>query len=493
MMPIANARKISGKPEPPSAGDRERTIINIRRLIWLYLILLIFEGAFRKWVLPQFSAPLLIIRDPVAIAIYVLAVRARVFPFNFYTVSIVVLAILSWAAGILVLSPYVAIKTVLLITAYGVRCDFLHLPLIFVIPAVMDMEDVKRIGWWTLVGMIPMGILMAIQFNSSPESFINTAAGLGEGMQIGAGGGRIRPPGTFSFISGAVYYLSAVAAFFLHAVLAKIPYQKWLLGLVGASLLVGMGVSGSRSAVLAVGVVVASLALVLLVRPTLVGKVGRYILLAALVLWAISYLPVFREGIDILSDRFEEAAEDSNSSVVGGLFTRTAGGFIEGLESLPRAPLGGFGLGVGTNGGANFLVGHAEFLLAENEWSRILEESGPILGLAFLLWRCAVTFRIGRLAVRQLTFGNVLPLFLFSAGIFDLLEGPFGQPTSLGFAVVFAGLSLAARDRENDQVEPPEEAEEPEKKPQLVGRSVYAERLHGSRGGSHRSHGSFDR
>jgi hypothetical protein len=495
MTTIADSRMRSAGKLPPAAGDSARTIQSIRRLIWLYLVLLILEGALRKWIVPQFSAPLLIVRDPVALLIYLLALRARVFPFNTYVISLTIIALLSWATGIIVLSQYVAMKTVLLITAFGIRSDFLHLPLIFIIPAVMDLDDVKRIGWWTIVGMLPMALLMAWQFSASPDSFINTVAG-GEGMQLGAGGGKIRPPGPFSFISGAVYYLSAVAAFMLHAVLSKLPYRTWLLAAAGASLLVGMAVSGSRSTVLAVGVVVASLALIVLVRPMLVGKLGRYIVLAAVVLWLLSYLPVFQQGLGILSDRFAEGAEDSQTTMVHGLVARVADGFIQGVQVVTRAPLGGFGLGVGTNGGANFLVGHAEFLLAENEWSRILLESGPILGTAFLIWRCAITFRVGRLAYRQLVFGNTLPLFLFSAAFFVLLEGPFGQPTSLGFAVALAGLSLAARNQDSDELDPPDESEESEGKSRLpiARRSVYAERLHGgSRHDSRQSHGAFDR
>lgn len=496
MTTIADARVKSAENLPPAAGDNARVIVNIRRLIWVYLALLILEGALRKWIIPQFSAPLLIIRDPVALLIYLLALRARIFPFNTYIVTLIVITILSAAAGILALSQYAPMKTVLFITAYGVRSDFLHLPLIFIIPAVMDLENVKRVGWWTIMGMIPMGLLMAAQFNASPDSFINNTAGLGEGMQLGAGGGKIRPPGPFSFISGAVYYLSAVAAFILHAILARLPYKKWQLGAAAAALFIGMAVSGSRSTVLAVGVVVASLALIVIMRPSLAGKVGRYILITAVVLWLISYLPLFREGLGILSDRFAEGAESSETTVVRGLVSRVAGGFIEGAHVVTRAPLGGFGLGVGTNGGANFLVGHAQFLLAENEWSRILLESGPILGLAFLLWRCAITYRIGRLAVRQLTSGNTLPLFLFSAAFFVLLEGPFGQPTSLGFAVALGGLSLAARRRDDELAEPPDETdEEPPGPPRRIGRrSAYAERLHGDpRQNFPRSHGTLDR
>ena len=104
---------------------------------------------------------------------------------------------MSWATGIIVLLPVYSIRTIILVTGYGVRSDFLHLPLIFIIPAVFNLDDVKRLGRWVVIGMIPTAVLMVIQFAPSPEAFINRAAGLGEAVQIQAGGGRIRPPGVF--------------------------------------------------------------------------------------------------------------------------------------------------------------------------------------------------------------------------------------------------------------------------------------------------------
>jgi hypothetical protein len=479
----------------PKSFDRSGTIRNIRRLIWLYLWLLIFEGSFRKWILPEFSAPLLLIRDPVVLAIYFLAFRARVFPQNVFVVTIEILAILSWATGIIVLLPYLPIKTIVLITGYGARCNFLHLPLVFIIPAVFNLEDVKRIGWWTIVGMVPMAILMVMQFNSAPDSFINRAAGLGEGTQIQAGGGKIRPPAFFSFISGTVYYVSATAAFLLHALLAKLPYRQWLLYASAGALILALGVSGSRSAVLAIMVVMASLAIILLVRPALVGRFGRLLLFAALLLAAISYVPIFREGLGVLSDRFTESTQD-DESIVGGLVSRTIGSFTEGLLVLNRVPIGGYGLGVGTSGGASFLVGQAGFLLAENEWSRILLESGPILGLAFLIWRTALVLQLLRFALREVGAGNTLPMLLFGAGVFVFLQGPFGQPTTVGFAVILAGLAFAARSQDRVELEPaagpvPEPNELPP--PPKSRRSAYAERLHDPGGSSHHSNGSSGR
>jgi hypothetical protein len=240
-------------------------------------------------------------------------------------------------------------------------------------------------------------------------------------------------------------------------------------------------------------VVVASLGVILLLRPRLVGRTGRHLLLAVTLLWAISYLPIFREGLGILSDRFTESAEEQ--SIVGGLVGRTLSGFTSGLLALDRLPLGGYGLGVGTSGGASFLTGRASFLLAEDEWSRILLESGPILGLAFLIWRTAVTAKLGLFAIRQVRFGNTLPLFLFSAGVFVMLQGPLGQPTTLGFAVVFVGLGLAARPKAPALADAapevlPKEPLPPPPRPPLR-RSAYAERLHGPR--NYPDHGSFDR
>src|SRR5262245_22775636 len=191
----------------PEVFDPSRTVGRIRQLIWLYLWLLVLEGIFRKWLVPQLSSPLLLIRDPVVLLIYLLAFRARLFPQNIYIISLEILAVLSWAAGIIVLLPYFPLQTIILVTGYGVRCNFLHLPLIFIIPTAFNINDVKRIGWWTIAGMIPMALLMAFQFAASPEALINRAAG-GEGSQMTAGGGRIRPAGVFSFVSGSVYYAS---------------------------------------------------------------------------------------------------------------------------------------------------------------------------------------------------------------------------------------------------------------------------------------------
>ena len=47
------------------------------------------------------------------------------------------------------------------------------LPLVFIIGRAFNLEDVKRIGYWTMVLAMPMAALMVLQFRSGPDSFLN--------------------------------------------------------------------------------------------------------------------------------------------------------------------------------------------------------------------------------------------------------------------------------------------------------------------------------
>jgi hypothetical protein len=225
-------------------------------------------------------------------------------------------------------------------------------------------------------------------------------------------------------------------------------------------------------------VVLSSLVALLFFRPAAVNQFARNLLIVVVVLLVAVRLPVFNEGMKILSDRFTDAAEAEESTIAGGLASRMLGGFIEGFQLLTRAPIGGYGLGIGTNGGAKFLTGRSIFLLTEGEWGRVVLESGPILGLAFLAWRTVLTLKIGLLSIRKLKEGNTLPIMLYAAGFLALLNGQFGQPTTLGFATFLCGLCLAATNRQTTGLELGPEASEDPPQRRIARRSRYAEQLH---------------
>ena len=477
-------------------SPENKTIQNIRRLIWLYFWLLLFEGALRKWVAPQLSNPLLIIRDPVVLLIYALAIRARVFPRNGWTIAIAVIGLLSLAVGFIPLWPYLAPSRILLVAGFGFRSNFLHLPLIFVMANVLRAEDVRKIGWWTLVLLPPMALLMAGQFQAAPDAFLNRTAG-GEGDMMISALGKVRTAGTFSFVTGVIAYFALGTAFLIWAALKQNVYKTWLLYAAGAAVAIGIAVSGSRSVVGACAVVASSLIAVLIFRPKALNRFGQTLLLAMVVGVVVMQTPVFKEGANVLTTRFYEVAEATQKSVGAGLVDRFFGDFKESFTVFTKAPFLGYGLGIGTNAGAKFLTGRTMFLLSESEWSRIYLESGPLLGLAFVLWRLGLVVRVGLLCLRALKLENVLPMLLFSSSFLPMISGQFGQPTVLGFTVVGFGLTLAAI-KEGTSLGASElpalaDATHPAGVRPLPRRSEYASRLHGNGASPTHNNGSADR
>jgi hypothetical protein len=482
-------------PEERIKRRQEKATVRVRQLLWVFFWLLLLEGALRKWVVPRWSDPLLVIRDPVVILIYFYAIRARVFPRNGWTLVLVVLGFISLATTFIQLWPYAPPTKVVLVAGFGFRSNFFQLPLIFIMARVLRPADVKKFGWWTLVFLLPMTLLMIAQFRAAPDAFVNRTAGGGSEMMMSALG-KVRTSGTFSFVIGIVSFYALATAYLIWAALRKDIYKIRLLIPAGIALVIGISVSGSRSVVAGCTLVAASLLIAIVLRPDVVNRFGQALIVALILGFVISRTPIFREGVNVLSTRFTEAAEGMGQSIARGMITRPLDVFEEGFAVISRAPTFGYGLGVGTNAGAKFLTGHSVFLLTEGEWSRLLLEMGPILGLAYLAWRCALVGRIGWLCLKSVRLGNLLPLMLFSAGFLPLLSGQLGQPTILGFAVFVTGLTLAARNEEDSTpaTAPKLPAARLASGPTRIrGRSVYADRLHGPNAGDGQTNGSADR
>lgn len=465
----------------------------IRKLIWLYFWLLLIEGALRKWVVPQLSNPLLIVRDPVTLGIYFFAIRARVFPRNRWTIALAMIASLSLLATFAQLLPYIPPKVIALVAGYGVHANYFHLPLIFVMACVLRPEDLRKFGWWILLLLIPMSILLVAQFRAAPDAFVNLTAG-GEGEMMTAAMGKVRTAGPFSFVIGVVAYYSLATGYLIWGMLTRGIYKNWLLAAAGIALIIGMAVSGSRSVVAACAVVVASLLVVIVLRPKMINRFGQVLVVVLVLAFVVSRTPIFKEGMRVITTRFTEVAEASEQTVAGSVVSRLWSSFSEGFYVLTKAPLLGYGLGIGTNAGAKLLTGHALFLLTEDEWSRVFLESGPILGVAYILWRCILAVRIGWLCLRSVLLGNLLPILLFSSAFPPMISGQFGQPTILGFVVFVTGLTLAALNIKEGLFAPGVISASRQKIPPPVrGRSAYAERLHGSGAGPIQGNGAVDR
>ena len=107
--------------------DNKKVILQLKKLIWLYFILLIFEGALRKWILPSLATPLLIVRDPVALWALYIAYRSGMFPNNNYIKIISVVTIIA------IISTLLFGHQNLLTAFYGARILLIHFPFMFLI------------------------------------------------------------------------------------------------------------------------------------------------------------------------------------------------------------------------------------------------------------------------------------------------------------------------------------------------------------------------
>lgn len=422
----------------------------LRQMLWLYFWLLIFEGALRKWVLPGLSNSLLLVRDPVAMLAlwrgWQLLRQKRWRPWLLPLMGIGLLAfVLAITAG----------HGDLFVAAFGARILVLQLPLIFLYAALFNRSDVVRFAWALAWLALPMTLLIVAQ-SSLPSSHILNVAPGGEGTAVFSGAlDRFRPPGTFSFINGLTsFYTLAAAGLFILFYCSRLNQRGRLFTFaVAIALVLALPVSISRSLLAGyLQVLVAVIVALALSRSRLVPLLSGLLALVLAIGIATS-LPVFQSTSEAFLARWTNAAvaESGGDARLGGALgvieNRVLPGFTGPLGRLESVPLLGYGIGIGTNVGAQRLSGELTFLVGEGGWEASLAELGVLLGLAFLAWRVALGLWLLRLALRSAMCGNRLPLILAGTSLLPLINGPLSQPTNLGFIVVGAGLTLAACNR----------------------------------------------
>jgi hypothetical protein len=407
----------------------------IKKLIWAYFLLLLFEGALRKWFLPGLSQGLLIIRDPIVIWIYYLCYAQGIFPLDNKYLH----RCFQWVAVAVVLSLLINRAHPFTI-AYGARTNLLHFPLIFIMARVLSFKDVLNFGKAFLLLALPMTWIVAQQFQADRFDTINTAAG-GVGHQMMTSGDKVRASGTFTFVSGIVFYYCFTVSYIIYGFLVKGTFPKWMLYLGTSATLLAMVTAGSRAVIAECLQVMACIGFLAYFKPSEFGKIAGSIFgFSSLGLILYTQVDLFQEGLDFLSLRFEEAANVEGNPIEAYFiryyeiivapyyYNMWTGFFGHGLGTATRA---GSALGGGVGG-------------AEISWSRQVLENGLLFGGLFILWRLWIFKDMMIACINGVKRGSYLAIFLFGAAAPIILFSPYGQPTNLGFAAFGGGLCLAA-------------------------------------------------
>lgn len=410
----------------------------LRWLSLVYIVLLIIEGALRKWTLPGLSDILLLVRDPVVLLAYGIALVHGKFPYNRYVISGLVIMIV-W----IFVTFYWGHENYI-VTGFGFRVNYMHFPFAFIMGSVLYRSDIVWIGKWWLWGTVGMTALIILQFYSPQSAWINRAPGGMEGAGFSGALGKFRPPGSFSFIIGVVWFYTFSMAFWVAGLTQHKRYSKLLLIVSGVAIVLAIPVSISRTLFLSVLITFAT---GMFVSTFQKGALIRYIQIVLFFCFGLliaSQISVFDEAKEAFLRRWELSTSESQGGVKGAIIDRTlyefTGPFIEDND----LPFLGVGLGAGTQVASILLTGERDFTLGESEWFRLTGEGGPIIGGLYIAWRVWIAVVLFKYAFLSYRKGNGIGLILLSATIYNLLIGQIGQTTILGFIAIGIGMTIAS-------------------------------------------------
>jgi hypothetical protein len=187
------------------------TNVSWQQLVKGVLFIIILDGALRKWILPQASNLMYLLKDFVLILAYIkyylLSPKQHSLLKNNYTYSIHTLLILStvW----LVFQSFHPDLGSPIIGVFGLTRYLLYVPLMWMLPYLFNSEEeLYKFLRNYLLCLIPVCILGILQFSSPPTSPLNVAPGGEEASaSLGFGEGKLRISSVFSFPNIYTSYL----------------------------------------------------------------------------------------------------------------------------------------------------------------------------------------------------------------------------------------------------------------------------------------------
>ncbi len=427
-----------------------------RTAVKVAILAAIFEGALRKWALPQAQEMIYFLKD-----IFLAGAYARFFFFPDPATRAVTVkgptALLIASAAIVsfsALNPSIgSIPAAIL----GLKIYLYYLPLVFMVPHLFrNHEDmVKNLSWFVLIS-IPVCCLGVLQFFSPTFSVLNqyahqAAENTGyytrmQGAGIATAGleERVRITGTFSYISGLVTYVTFLTGLALVVVMSPEGKYKRIIQFIALPLLAANGfMSGSRAAVVAQGIVIVAF----LMSASLLRLQGKAKALLNLVVTlgilfaAVTY--IFREASEAYEERTggEEAKQEFRERLWRPFEMIKIGMEAGGLE--------GYGIGMShpaTDALRKFLQeppARVRVPIYESEPAQIALELGAIGFIVWYFMRIALVFITWRnLHLIQQPFFKMLTVLSLAVQLVHLHVQLVYNHTANFFLWALIGLTL---------------------------------------------------
>lgn len=355
----------------------------VRRGLTIFLFLLLYDGALRKWGLPGSEQILFIIKDVTLFVLLVYVVSRGQLHRNCRIPSGVSVFIMLYATWALLQTANANLPTIA-VALWGLKSNLLYASLIFLIPVAFRSLGELRLNleYYYPFIVIPICTLGILQIASPADSAINLSiAGDTEATAYFGDAGLVRITGTFSYLSGMAAFVQAVCVVGMALYIGGSRSKWFLLG--WALALATLPSTGSRGVLV---VVIASIFLMILIamalRLTSIAALAGVVVTAA-ALVAVSL--VFQD--DVWAAAMQRAFGDAGDEA------RTLTAFTNAFSYFEVAGFTGFGTGA-ANLGAPALAPDIQAFSWLPVGGRFEEESGRIvLELGIVGWIFSLAFR----------------------------------------------------------------------------------------------------
>jgi hypothetical protein len=398
---------------------------NWQRAIKLTLVLVILEGALRKWALPQASQLIYFLKDFVLFGAYLryfsLPVVNRKLIVNQQLITSL-LGLAFMCCALQALNPGLGSPIIGLV---GMKNYFFYVPLIWMLAKLFQTkEELFTFLRRYLLLLLPVGLLAIAQFFSPVDSPLNVYAWGEDGPDVAVGGNSqsVRVTGTFSYIAGYSVYLGVCFSLLLPILsLKQTRFWQWVTTAELMLVAITGFMSGARGLIL-------TYVLMLLGYFGLQGITSFSTFFQTLKKFIVPGVL----GFFIVSQWFQSAFNSFWLRFQGNtdMESRVSTGFLEPFANFQHKGLDGYGTGstFQANGVIRALLdlppGEHIPVYFEGEMGRVALEIGP---LGFLLW-----------------YGLRICLLLALWKTYDSLKNPVFRQLALSI-FLYQGLSFTSQ------------------------------------------------
>ncbi|MBK9785791.1 MAG: hypothetical protein IPP59_17275 [Betaproteobacteria bacterium] len=372
-----------------------------RLMLIIFVLLMVFEGAIRKWIFPFLGTPLQILRDLIPALAFIIFIGSKSLSHNFKKLSPNNVIIIPFCFYFVfsIFSSLISALDSFFVALLGIRTHFAYAPLAILIPFVLkNVSSVNVLLFRMALISVPVDILAIYQSTQSAESWLNI---YGTGEEAGAFFGDqllVRATGTFSYITGMGYYsqFSAITSFYIAMTTSDLRTRLFSALAMSIAIMACFS-TGSRAVVFGV---VLQIFIMILIYPALLKQILTSLNKNAFVIaFAIILVAYFSsDQLDAFVQRSQINSDDTG--------WRLTDGFFEWVNIVISEPIGK-GLGSGHQQAAIFSGGEGGFggsnSLPESELSRVALELGILGFLSYLVFKTAVIYTSFRVSVSSKT------------------------------------------------------------------------------------------